>query len=134
MQLARSLLALIACLTCAGAQAQAIYRCGNEYTRVPGSEGKVIETENSATAAQRAEARQVAARERRLAETMVRDRRLQEAALRPTRPVNVGPAPAAPASSTAGNLKPKSKARGKIRVGAAADFSASVPPKAKPKP
>jgi len=132
MQLARSLLALAACLACAGASAQAVYRCGNEYTRVPCNEGKVIETENSATAAQRAEARQVAAREQRLAESMARDRRIQEAALRPTRPVNVGPATAAPASST-GNLKPKSKARGKIRVGDADDFTASAPPKPKPK-
>ena len=131
MKLARSLLALAACLACAGASAQAVYRCGNEYTRVPCNEGKVIETENSATAAQRAEARQVAARERRLSETMARDRRIQEAALRPARPVNIGPASAGPATSTVANLKPKAKARGKIRVVDGDDFTASVP---KPRP
>ena len=112
------------------AQSAAVYRCGNEYSRVPCSQGKVIDTEHSArTEAQRAEARRVAASDKQLAEDMARDRRRAEAANRPAAAGSLGPAkPAALATakapaSSAGKSKGKKKSNGAERE----DFVAHVP-------
>ena len=126
-------LALALLLAAAGsAFAQsAVYRCGNEYTRSPCSQGAVIDTQNSArTAAQRAEALRVAAAERQLADDMERDRRRAQAANRPVPAVDLGPAKTAPPqakASAAGKSKKKKKGSD-----ASEDFVA-VAPKAKAK-
>ena len=120
-----------------GAAAQGtIYRCGNGYSRTPCSQGKVVETESSVrTAAQRAEAVQVAAAEKQLAEDMARDRRRAEAAIKPVAAGSLGPArPAAPATakaSTAGKARDKAKDKGKKKGSGAEgeDFVAVVPAK-----
>ena len=125
--------ALLLLLAAGGVGAQgAIYRCGNEYSRSPCSQGKVIETESSArTAAQRAEAVQVAVAEKQLAEDMARDRRRAEASIKPAAAGSLGPArPAAPdaakaKSSTAGKGKDKSRKKGSGAEGE--DFVAVVP-------
>jgi hypothetical protein len=116
-----------------GAAAQsAVYRCGNEYSRTPCSQGKLVDTDNSArTAAQRAEAKRVAAAERQLAEDMARDRRRAEAAVKPAAAGSLGPArPAASATvktATAGKGKDKGKKKG--GGGEGEDFVAVVPGK-----
>ena len=104
----------------------AVYRCGNEYTRMPCKQGTVVDTQNSArTAEQRAEATRVAAAERQLADDMARDRRRAETAVRPASAGSLGPAkPVAVQAKgpTAGKAKKKKKS-GADRD----DFVASVP-------
>ncbi|MEP7303300.1 MAG: hypothetical protein ABI699_17440 [Caldimonas sp.] len=111
----------------------AVYRCGNEYTRVPCTQGKVVETENSATTtARRDEAAQVAARERTLADEMARDRRRAEAAIRPAGAASLGPrkAPDPEAKASASAKAKKKKKRAKTRPDDERDdFVAVVPPK-----
>jgi hypothetical protein len=63
--------------------AQPVYRCGSTYSQVPCPEGRVVDATDPRSAAQRAEARRVAAAERQQAAQMERDRREQEAAQRP---------------------------------------------------
>ena len=125
----RTCLVLIAfTLASTAATAQTVYRCGNEYTRVPCSDGSAIDTGNSAVAGRAAEARQQALRDRRLADEMVRDRRAREAALKPAGATSLGPArtSAAPAAASA-SIKPKKKAKPRIRVVGEDDFVATVP-------
>lgn len=110
----------------AGASAQTVYRCGNEYTTVPCSEGKAVDIDNSAAGKRSAEARQVATRERRLADEMARDRRAREAALKPAGAASLGPVKAnAPALAASASKKPKKKA--KVHIGREGDFVAAVP-------
>ncbi len=74
------------------ATAQTIYRCGHSYSGTPCPNARAIEVEGARpTAAQRAEGRQVARRERRLADEMARDRRLAEAAQQPALATSLGP-------------------------------------------
>ena len=112
-----------------GAAAQTVYRCGNEYSRVPCADGKPVDTGPSTADSRRAaEARQSANREHRLAEEMARDRRAREAALKPATASSLGPARAvqAPAAASA-SMKPKKRAKAKIRVLDERDFVARVP-------
>ena len=115
-----------------GAAAQgAVYRCGNESSRTPCSQGKVVDTESAVrTAAQRAEAVQVATAEKQLAEDMARDRRRAEAAAKPAAAGSLGPTRPAPApvkTATAGKGKDKGKKKG--RGGEGEDSVAVVPDK-----
>ena len=86
-----------------GAQAvQPVYRCGSTYSQTPCPEGRVVDATDPRSAAQRAEARRIAALERRQATQMERDRREQEAAQKPAAATGFdsrSPAPAAAASS-----------------------------------
>ena len=112
----------------AGASAQsAVYRCGNEYTRMPCSQGTLVDTQNSArTAAQRAEAARVAAAERRLADDMARDRRRAEAAIKPASAGSLGPVkPATSQAKASGVAKAKKKKSGSAEENE--DFIAVVP-------
>jgi len=84
MQSAFSLLLLLA--SCA-VQAQPIYRCGPggaEYSQKPCPGGTVVESSDPRTAAQRAEAVRVAARDRRRAAELEREQRAQQAAFQPS--------------------------------------------------
>ena len=116
-------------LAATGAGAQTVYRCGNEYSRVPCANGKSVDTGPSAGDARRsAEARQSASREHRLAEEMARDRRAREAALKPAMASSLGPAPAArPSTAASASMKPKKRAKAKMRVVDESDFVARVP-------
>ena len=86
-----------------GAQAaQPVYRCGSTYSQVPCPEGRVVEATDPRSAAQRAEARRIAALERQQGEQMERERRAQEAAQKPAAATGFdsrSPAPEAAASS-----------------------------------
>jgi hypothetical protein len=110
----------------------AVHRCGNECTRAPCSEGRVIDTQNSATtAARRAGAARVLSSESRLAEDMARDRRLAEATIEPAMAGRLWPYKVA-----AADVKPASKPAPKKKAHAndsADDFVAQVP-KAKKQP
>ncbi len=63
----------------AGAAAP-IYRCGSVYSQTPCPGGKLIDSADPRSAAQRAEARKVAAQERKRLAELERDRRAREAA------------------------------------------------------
>jgi sRNA-binding protein len=128
------LVGVVLAFTLADAPAQAIYRCGNEYTRVPCKDARSVDADGR-SAAQVDEARAVAARERRLGNDMARDRRAQDASMRPTRASSLSPAPApvdAPSAASA-TLKPKKKAKAKIRVVDEKDFVATEPKPPKPR-
>jgi len=126
----RAISALLLLAAAQGAFAQsAVYRCGNEYSRTPCSQGKVVDTQNSArTEAQRGEAVRVAASEKQLAEDMARDRRRAEAAHRPALAGSLGPARPVASATT----KPAGKAKGKKKSSSAdGDDFVAVAPKAK---
>ena len=113
----------------AGASAQsAVYRCGNEYSRTPCGQGKVIDTQGSArTEAQRAEAVRVATSEKQLAEDMVRDRQRAEAANRPAAASSLGPTKPAASATAKASAAGKSKSKKKGSGADGADFVAHVP-------
>ena len=118
----------VAVLWSAGAFAQTIYRCGNEYTRVPCSAGKALDVGDPRSAAQRAEARRLVAAEQRLGAEMERDRRRAEAELKPAGAASLGPArvasaPAAKKAKAAPRKKPKAAAGAEE----GRDFIAGVP-------
>jgi hypothetical protein len=120
---------LLALAGCAADAATPIYRCGREYTQTPCPDGKLLEASDPRTAAQRAEAKRVAAKERQLAADMERDRRAQAAVNPPSQAAGFSakPAPSAPAASAP---KPKKK-RAKTKPPEGVDFKAVEP--AKPK-
>lgn len=97
-----------------------IYRCGQSYSQTPCPGGKLIDAADPRSAAQRAEARRTAERERQLAARMERDRRQQDAAA--PQPVATGidakaPARAASQPATAkGSKKSKGTRQGDVIV------------------
>jgi len=81
----------LAALLLAGAALNAgaagpIYRCGSVYSQVPCPDGKLIDSADPRSAAQRAEARRMAAWERRRAAELERERRTREAAAKASAP------------------------------------------------
>ena len=128
----RAAFASLLTLGAAVASAQTIYRCGQTYTATPCPNAKQIAVDGSSpTAANRAEARRVAARERRLADDMARDRRLAEAAQRPAMATSLGPIKAAeppPAKPSAKKSTKKKRKPGWTAEGdEGRDFVAAVP-------
>ena len=132
-------LARLATLTLVLASAAApaatlIHRCGNEYTDLPCAQSRTFSVADTVTAERRAEARQVAIREKALAADMVRDRAAHEAAFRPAGAVSLGgPRPAEPSagSKKAANKKarktePSTRSASPLPSGAR-DFVAAVP-------
>jgi hypothetical protein len=123
--------ALVLALLAGGAAAQAtVYRCGNTYTTVPCSDGRVVDTSEALTSQRRSEAASVAAGEKRLAASMARDREHAEAAIKPTLAGNLGPAKAVardPAPASKAKKPPRSR-KGLAKNGAEReDFVAVVP-------
>ena len=104
---------LLALAGCAADAATPIYRCGREYTQTPCPGGKLLEASDPHTAAQRAEAKRVAAKERQLAADMERDRRAQAAANPPSQAASLTakPAPSAPAASAPKHKKKRAQAK-----------------------
>ncbi len=121
--------AILLCLVNAGSHAQTIYRCGNEYTRIPCPQGKVVEATDPRTGAQRAEAVRVVADERRRAAEMKRERLDDHAALKPATAASLSAAPAPPArpASAAERRLPKKKQRGLSKPAASTPFTAADP-------
>jgi hypothetical protein len=122
--------ALLSALASADAGAQTIYRCGNEYTRVPCANGKALEAGDGRSAAQRAEARRNTYSDKRLAAEMERDRRREEAAHPPAAAGSLSPASAAaPADAVSAPKKPakKKSKRRPVLIASDSDFIAGVP-------
>ncbi|MEO7007883.1 MAG: hypothetical protein ABI156_01935 [Caldimonas sp.] len=109
-----------------GAAAQTIYRCGNEYTRIPCADGRALDADDPRSAAQRNEARAIAAQERHQGREMEHERRHVEAAIKPALAVGLGPA--APASAASAPKKTtRKKSHRKAQVADDRDFVAAVP-------
>jgi hypothetical protein len=111
------------------AQAAPIYRCGQTYSQTPCPGGRVVDATDPRSAAQRAEARRVLARERQLAAQMERDRRDREAASAPAQATGFDSRAAAP-EPAASQPAPKAKKKGG-KAKPARDFTAVAPAKAK---
>jgi hypothetical protein len=115
----------------ASSAAEPIYRCsGGTYSQVPCAGGTLVEAADPRSAAQRAEARRVAAAERKAAQSLERDRVAGES----PRPAIASLSPSAAASSPAreSGRMPKRKVKGKSKAGDEGDFVA-VDPSAKKK-
>ena len=123
-------LVLLLTLAAGAALAQSktpIYRCGQTYSQTPCPDGHLLDSADPRTAAQRAEARRAAEREKRLAAEMERDRHAAEAASAPVAPAgfkSTATADAAkPAASVPANGRKKSTA---ARTSHAASGSGTV--------
>lgn len=123
-------------LALAGATAQAagpVYRCGSSYSQTPCPGGTQVEAGDPRTAAQRAEARRIAAAERTAARKAEQERLAAEKKQRGEPAIaSLGPtAASAPAKATAkssGKDKPRRKANSKGNKGDKSEpFTAVVP-------
>jgi hypothetical protein len=108
------------------AAAQTIYRCGNEYSRMPCAAGRALDVGDPRSAAQRDEAHAIAAQQRQQGRAMEHERRHAEAMFKPALAVAVGPAPPAPAAS-APKKATRKKTHRKVQVADDRDFIAGVP-------
>jgi len=107
-------LALAAMLLLAACASQAqVYRCGQTYSQKPCPEGKLIDSSDPRSAAQRAEAKRTVAKEQQLAAQMERERRQRESGSAPQATSLV----VAPAASQPVPVKPKAKAKGRHKNG-----------------
>ena len=124
----RLLLAAAAFSVFAGAAVHAatIFRCGNEYTDVACKNATTLVVAGAATPQQRADARDVARREKALAAEMTRDRREQEALARPAGAASLS-APRAAAAPPAATKKHAKKHPRKAAIDDERDFVAAVP-------
>jgi hypothetical protein len=102
-----------------------IYRCGQTYTQTPCPGGRLVDSSDPRTAAQRAEAKRVAEREKKLAAQMERERVAKEKAAKPAS-ANGFDARAAPAPEAA-STPAKAKKRSKSKSAAGKDFVALEP-------
>ena len=119
--------AFAAALVPASAAAQTIYRCGNEYTRIPCSNGRALDAGDPRSAAQRSEARAYVAQERRQASEMERERRRSEAATKPALATSLGPAARAASAAPAPKKAAQKKRHRKVQAADGQDFIAGVP-------
>ena len=126
------------CVMCmaGSAQAQLIYRCGpdgSEYSQTPCPGGKVLESSDPRSAAQREAAVRVAAQERKRAAELERERRAQQAAITPARAAGFNGRPPPPDAAASAPERGKSKKRSaKAKPDNGAGFVA-VEPSAKKK-
>jgi len=125
------LVASLLVLASAGAVAETIFRCGNEYSNVACKDATTLVVAGAVTAEQRAEARDVARREKTLAAEMTRDRREQEALAKPALAGSLS-APRSAATPPAATTKHAKKHNKKAAVDAEHDFVGAVPNTKKP--
>lgn len=110
----------------AGAQSQAIYRCGDTYSQTACPRGRVVEASDPRSAAQQAEARRVAADDRRLGVEMAKERRAEQAALKPALASGFNSRPPRPEPVIAPIAHGKKKPAAHQRA-VSSDFVAQVP-------
>ena len=119
--------AALAAVACGAAAAETIYRCGNEYTNVACAQATTFVVADAARPEQRAEARDVARREKALAAELTRDRREQEALAKPALAGSLSaPRAAAEPPATAAKKHAKKHAK-KAAIDEERDFIAAVP-------
>ena len=122
-------LALLAA-ACSAQAGGPIYRCGKTYSQDPCPGGQLIDAADPRTAAQRAEAQRVKAREKKLADDMERDRRDREAGITPAQATGFNGRPNPPEATTkAPPSKKKKKKASKPKAASGADFVATEPGK-----
>lgn len=102
-------------LAVAGATAQAagpVYRCGSSYSQTPCPGGTLVEAGDPRTAAQRAEARRIAAAERTAARKAEQERLAAEKKQRGQPAIaSLGPTAASAPAKGAGKAKRKAKSK-----------------------
>ena len=120
-----------------GVAAQPIYRCGpngTEYSQTPCPGGKLVESSDPRSAAQREEAVRVAAQERKRAAEQERERRAQQAATPPARAAGFNGRPPPPEAAASATERDRYRKRdSKVKTGKGADFVAVEPGGAKKK-
>ena len=124
--------AALATVASATARAETIFRCGNAYSDVACAHATTLVVAGAVTPEQRAEAREVARREKTLAAEMTRDRREQETLAKPAHAASLSaPRTAAvpPASAAKQHAKKHDK---KTAIDEERDFVATVPKAKKP--
>ncbi len=107
-----------------------IYRCGPDgrvYSQTPCDGGRLIDAADPRSEAQRAEARRVAARERKTANDLERERRAQEAAQQPASATGIDGRPSAPETAAPPQPRAKPKHRGARPKKGSDDFVAIEP-------
>ena len=104
----------------------AVYRCGQTYSQTPCPGGELIDSADPRTAAQRAEARRVAEREKKLAAQMERERVAKEKAAKPSS-ANGFDSRASTAEQAASAPVKAPKKRSKSKSAAQKDFVAQEP-------
>lgn len=119
--------ALLLALAHAAASAAPVYRCGGgTYSQTPCPGGAVVDATDPRSAAQRAEARRVAAEERRKGREMERERvAAEKAAQREPAIASLGPQKAA-AQPAKAKLQPKGKRKAR-KDKDSRDFTAVAP-------
>ncbi len=120
-------MAALAGLASNAAHAETIFRCGHEYTSVPCPEARTLVVASAVTAGQRAEAREVARREKALAAEMSRDRRVQEALVKPALAGSLSAPRVAAAAPTGAAKKHPKKRKKTASFDEERDFVAAVP-------
>ncbi len=115
-------------------QATQIYRCGpggREYSQTPCAGGTVLESSDPRSAAQRAEARRVAAQERKLAADLARERERDAAANPPALATGFNARPTPPEAASAAERGRSHKRYAKSKKRESSDFVAYEPRAAK---
>ncbi len=112
--------------------AETIFRCGNEYSNVACAHATTLVVAGAVTPEQRAEARDVARREKALAAEMTRDRREQEALAKPPIAGSLSSPRVAAAPAKTGTKKHAKKHDKKAAIDEERDFVAAVPKAKKP--
>lgn len=125
----RTVLALAMFLVTASAAAAPVYRCGaGIYSQTPCPGGRVVESTDPRTAAQRAEARRVQAAERKAAQKMERDRlALEKKGKQAPAVASLGPVAAASAATRDGEGQRAKRGEPKPDSAGGKDFTAVVP-------
>ena len=132
MKRLRIALAALAAVASGAVGATTIFRCGNEYSDVACTHATAIVVAGAVTPEQRAEAREVARREKTLGAEMTRDRREQEALANPARAGSLSaPRVAAVPPATAAKKHAKKRDK-KAAIDEERDFVAAVPRAKKP--
>jgi CDGSH-type Zn-finger protein len=104
--------AALACgVVATAAAAETVFRCGSSYSHAPCDGAHAVDVGSSVDAAQRAEARAVAARERQLVAELVRDRHDRERAVHPASAGSLSAMPAARAASAPAKKQHATKKR-----------------------
>ena len=124
--------ATIAAVASGAVGGETIFRCGNEYSDVACTHATTLVVAGAVTPEQRAEARDVARREKTLAAEMTRDRREQEALAKPALAGSLSAPRAAAAPPATAAKKHAKKHVNKAAIDEERDFVAVVPKAKKP--
>jgi cell division septation protein DedD len=113
----------LATLATFSAQAQGVYRCGNDYGQTPCPAGKALQVDDSRTAEQKKSAEDVAAGNRKTADAMEKARLAQEAR---AAPAVIAPVTLRPVEKPVAPVKKKSSKKKKDKAEQANESRAVV--------